>query len=162
MGNDEESPVSEQEKAKIRRAQVRKAQTEHRKRKANYVKQLELDVSRLREQIAVTDKERKAIRFENETIRLQLNASLLPVGLPPLPLPAAESQFADISLDDVTMTFVMDEAMGTPAFQVSSSSSSSSSPGYKASPRSQAVATGAALPEMTPEQTQQAVNFVLA
>ncbi|KAH6606528.1 hypothetical protein Trco_005681 [Trichoderma cornu-damae] len=57
------------DKAQLRRAQVRKAQIQHRQRKANYVKQLELDVSQLRDLIAQAQQEAFQIRKENDTIR---------------------------------------------------------------------------------------------
>ncbi|KAL7818206.1 hypothetical protein V8C44DRAFT_216674 [Trichoderma aethiopicum] len=57
------------DKAQIRRAQVRKAQIQHRQRKANYVKQLELDVSQLRDLITQTQQETSQMRKENDTIR---------------------------------------------------------------------------------------------
>ncbi|PTB65400.1 hypothetical protein BBK36DRAFT_1121636 [Trichoderma citrinoviride] len=57
------------DKAQIRRAQVRKAQIQHRQRKANYVKQLELDVSQLRDLINQTQQETSQMRKENDTIR---------------------------------------------------------------------------------------------
>lgn len=57
------------DKAQLRRAQVRKAQIQHRQRKANYVKQLELDVSQLRDLITQAQQESSQIRKENEGIR---------------------------------------------------------------------------------------------
>ncbi|KAF7555643.1 hypothetical protein G7046_g6504 [Stylonectria norvegica] len=63
------------DKAKARRAQVRKAQIQHRQRKAEYVKQLELDVSHFRELISLTEIEADAIRIENEEIRVKLRGT---------------------------------------------------------------------------------------
>ncbi|UKZ77466.1 hypothetical protein TrVFT333_005187 [Trichoderma virens FT-333] len=57
------------DKAQLRRAQVRKAQIQHRQRKANYVKQLELDVSQLRDLITQAQQETSQIRKENDSIR---------------------------------------------------------------------------------------------
>ncbi|KAJ0313800.1 hypothetical protein COL516b_000745 [Colletotrichum fioriniae] len=57
------------EKAKLRRQQVRKAQIQHRTRKANYIKQLELDVCKFRNMIAAAEKEVLAFRRENEGMR---------------------------------------------------------------------------------------------
>lgn len=56
-------------KAQIRRAQVRRAQIEHRQRKANYVKQLEMDVSQLRELITQAQRDTHALKSENDDIR---------------------------------------------------------------------------------------------
>ncbi|KFA53086.1 hypothetical protein S40293_05312 [Stachybotrys chartarum IBT 40293] len=58
-----------QEKAKIRRAQVRKAQIQHRQRKANYVQQLEKDLSDLRESIAQTQRDSLALAKENDAMK---------------------------------------------------------------------------------------------
>ncbi|KAG9235503.1 hypothetical protein BJ875DRAFT_268692 [Amylocarpus encephaloides] len=52
-----------------RRAQVRKAQIEHRQRKANYVKHLEQDIIDLREMISSVEKEATTTQQENEAIR---------------------------------------------------------------------------------------------
>ncbi|QYS98164.1 hypothetical protein H0G86_005356 [Trichoderma simmonsii] len=57
------------DKAQLRRAQVRKAQIQHRQRKANYVKQLELDVSQLRDLITQAQQETSQMRKENDGIR---------------------------------------------------------------------------------------------
>jgi hypothetical protein len=66
---DEPTGDAAKDKAQIRRAQVRKAQIQHRQRKANYVKQLELDVSQLRDLIAQAQQETLQMRKENDTIR---------------------------------------------------------------------------------------------
>ncbi|TDZ27219.1 hypothetical protein C8035_v012033 [Colletotrichum spinosum] len=57
------------EKAKLRRQQVRKAQIQHRTRKANYIKQLELDVCKFRDMIAAAEKDVLAYRRQNESMR---------------------------------------------------------------------------------------------
>ncbi|KAH0499329.1 hypothetical protein TgHK011_006532 [Trichoderma gracile] len=64
-----DAAAAAKDKAQIRRAQVRKAQIQHRQRKANYVKQLELDVSQLRDLITQTQNETSQMRKENDTIR---------------------------------------------------------------------------------------------
>ncbi|KAM0450264.1 hypothetical protein ACHAPV_003932 [Trichoderma viride] len=56
------------DRAQLRRAQVRKAQIQHRQRKANYVKQLELDVSQLRDLITQAQQETSQMRRENDGI----------------------------------------------------------------------------------------------
>lgn len=63
---------SEQSARHKRRAQVRKAQVQHRQRKANYVKQLESDIAGVREQIEHAERERRTLRVENQAIRAQL------------------------------------------------------------------------------------------
>ncbi|KAK1834722.1 hypothetical protein QBC39DRAFT_251811 [Podospora conica] len=75
------------DKHQLRRAQVRKAQIQHRQRKANYVKQLEIDVARIRELITNTQREAEALRNENDSIRVQVEQrGLLQTISPPLPL----------------------------------------------------------------------------
>ncbi|KAK6452472.1 hypothetical protein FP744_10008723 [Trichoderma asperellum] len=63
------------DRAQLRRAQVRKAQIQHRQRKANYVKQLELDVSQLRDLITQAQQETSQMRMENDGIRDLLRKS---------------------------------------------------------------------------------------
>ncbi|KAM0174266.1 hypothetical protein ACHAPF_006245 [Botrytis cinerea] len=63
-----------------RRAQVRRAQIEHRQRKENYVKHLEEDVIRLRGMITSTENESSALMNENRAIESILSAS----GIKPL------------------------------------------------------------------------------
>ncbi|UKZ63072.1 uncharacterized protein TrAtP1_004300 [Trichoderma atroviride] len=63
------------DRAQLRRAQVRKAQIQHRQRKANYVKQLELDVSQLRDLITQAQQETSLMRRENDGIRDLLRTS---------------------------------------------------------------------------------------
>ncbi|KAF7865724.1 hypothetical protein EAF04_005890 [Stromatinia cepivora] len=60
-----------------RRAQVRRAQIEHRQRKQNYVKHLEEDLIRLREMIAATENETSALMKENGAMKSTLSASSL-------------------------------------------------------------------------------------
>ena len=59
-------------KAQARRAQVRRAQISHRQRKLGHIKQLELDVSRLRSAISKTQGEVKSLKRENEAMRARL------------------------------------------------------------------------------------------
>ncbi|TGO41106.1 hypothetical protein BHYA_0026g00120 [Botrytis hyacinthi] len=58
-----------------RRAQVRRAQIEHRQRKENYVKHLEEDVIRLRGMITATEDESSALMKESRAIESTLVAS---------------------------------------------------------------------------------------
>jgi hypothetical protein len=70
-----------EERAQIRRTQVRRAQLKHRQRKANHVKQLELDASELREKIAQTNAESTSLSHENELIKAKLRELGIPFVL---------------------------------------------------------------------------------
>ncbi|KAF5009127.1 hypothetical protein FDECE_4634 [Fusarium decemcellulare] len=61
--------LSASEKAKLRRAQVRRAQIQHRQRKAEYQKQLELEVTHYRELISLTEFETNELKKDNDAIR---------------------------------------------------------------------------------------------
>ncbi|EFX05284.1 alanine racemase [Grosmannia clavigera kw1407] len=67
-------------KAQARRAQVRRAQVQHRKRKADYLRQLEVDVSTLRDLVSATEKETRRLRHENASIRVRLGISVVGSG----------------------------------------------------------------------------------
>lgn len=73
--SDADKALNQKDKAQVRRAQVRKAQIQHRQRKANYVKELELDVSRFRELVSQTEREVLILRRENEAIKVTLTGS---------------------------------------------------------------------------------------
>lgn len=79
---DEPTGDAAKDKAQIRRAQVRKAQIQHRQRKANYVKQLELDVSQLRDLITQTQQETSQMLKENDTIRDLIRRTEQPAAQP--------------------------------------------------------------------------------
>lgn len=142
------------DKHQLRRAQVRKAQTQHRQRKANYVKQLEIDVARIRELITNTQREAEALKKENDSIRIEVEQrSRLQTIAPPLPfLPAAAAAAAPepavpldftmvptlpLTFDDMeptyppfnelTMSLTFDDVLNAPTFRIKNSSSSSSS-----------------------------------
>ncbi|PNY24728.1 Uncharacterized protein TCAP_05328 [Tolypocladium capitatum] len=66
---------SDKEKALLRRQQVRRAQIQHRQRKANYLRQLELDVTQLRDLISLTEYEGRALKRENDDIRTALRGT---------------------------------------------------------------------------------------
>ncbi|KJZ80605.1 hypothetical protein HIM_00455 [Hirsutella minnesotensis 3608] len=68
-------PLTPQEKHRIRREQVKRAQVQHRQRKANYLKQLEIDVSTLRDLVSLTEHEAQAIKKQNDSIRSILRDS---------------------------------------------------------------------------------------
>ncbi|KAF4819494.1 hypothetical protein CGCSCA5_v004338 [Colletotrichum siamense] len=228
------------EKAKLRRQQVRKAQIQHRTRKANYIKQLELDVCKFRDMIAAAEKEVLAYRRDNEGMKGALRARGLrvpeelkgkekdvlvgevriaaaeetPVEEPsydevmqqpvevhpcqpqhshvPAPPPQQQQQFqqeqtdtqvfsaeeqqmlpedvsmaqpldydpyppadlfGNVNMGDITVTMSKDATLGTPCFQISSSSTSSSSstPLRPATPD-----------QLSPEQEIIAINLILA
>lgn len=63
---------SEQTAKNRRRAQVRKAQIQHRARKANYTKQLEADIAGIQAQIEFEERARRALRSENHAMRTRL------------------------------------------------------------------------------------------
>jgi hypothetical protein len=177
------SPPSQKEKAQLRRAQVRKAQIQHRQRKANYVKELELDVSRYRELIAKVEHEAANIKSENDAIRIRLRAAgvdetaggkisesvsgdiltaqmqgqqLQDHGRKP-PAPEEEGEmFADIDMDDLTVTVAYDETIGGPCFQVSSNSSGES----VRTPITPNTVQGEQI--LSPAQEYQVINFILA
>lgn len=181
IGSGQNVPPDDQaslSKAQQRRAQVRKAQIQHRQRKANYVKTLETDAERYREMIATTRREALAIYAENEAMRAQLlqHSSKLSLGQnlslknqitsPTLPR-NDDSGYSLLPLEDVTMTLGYDEIMNTPCYYISSSPSSSQfESSVNSSEGGAAPETCAApnphLPEMTPQQIQQAINFILA
>ncbi|KUI53952.1 bZIP transcription factor 17 [Cytospora mali] len=66
---------SEQTAKNKRRAQVRKAQVQHRQRKANYVKQLEANIAGIRDKIADAEGQSRVLASENEAMRAQLSGS---------------------------------------------------------------------------------------
>ncbi|OAR01841.1 hypothetical protein LLEC1_07929 [Akanthomyces lecanii] len=65
-------------KNQVRRAQVRRAQIQHRQRKANYVKQLEMDISQLRELITQAQHDTTALKSENDDILAVLGQHGIP------------------------------------------------------------------------------------
>ncbi|KAL2134892.1 hypothetical protein VTI74DRAFT_10527 [Chaetomium olivicolor] len=158
-----------QDKAKHRRAQVRKAQVQHRQRKANYVKQLEADVAEIREMIEAAERETQALLSENKAMRAKLQQAIsknstpltldqgvsLLKGIPEPPQISREVE-ARAQEEELTMSFGFDEAMGAPTYYVSSmpSSINSSEPLSPENPDD--------LPNLTPSQTQAAINFILA
>lgn len=96
-GGEDESGLS---KNQIRRAQVRKAQIQHRQRKANYVKQLEMDISQLRELITQAQHDTNALKRQNDDIKSVLSENGIPS--PPgltngAPSPSAATVLSDAS-----------------------------------------------------------------
>jgi hypothetical protein len=173
--NESTSVGSALDKAQLRRAQVRKAQIQHRQRKANYVKQLEIDVARIRDLIADAQREAQALRKENSAMKARLQkrpaAPVKTVEIPvPVPLPAEEQPLFVMDtidsgygpgLEEITMTLDFDDTMNAPSFRISSSPSSSH---YESSNQSLYFSdtTSPGIPDTTPGQTQEAINFILA
>lgn len=162
--------LSAQEKAQARRAQVRKAQKQHRQRKENYIKQLEIDVARFLELIDQTKEESRALARENEAIRAKIKQAYPAAGpsadstlmSPPgssLGVPAFTSGSQD--MEGVTLSLGFDESINALCYRVSSSPSPSQ--GTTTTRQAQQSPEGS-LPEVlsTPEQTQEAINFILA
>ena len=172
------------DKHQLRRAQVRKAQTQHRQRKANYVKQLEIDVARIRELIAATQREAEALRQENESIRIQIQQPLLPLTVPPplpslpvplpdipadlaqtIPLNLDEMDFSDL-FNEVTMSLTFDDVLNAPTLRIKSSSSSASSHRELSPPSHFTTPDAMPSPQLPPssilDPTEEAINFVLA
>lgn len=162
------------DKAQLRRAQVRKAQTQHRQRKANYVKQLEMDIARIRDMIEETERDTKALLDENKAMRTQVQQAInnkpqplsLDQGvslLKTMPQPAECSSDTERGLQEldsnVTVTLGYDDIMNAPTFYISSPPSSAHS--YHQSESAQETCPDA-LPDLTPAQTQAAINFILA
>lgn len=194
-GNNNKAAEVAKEKAQNRRAQVRRAQIQHRQRKANYIKQLELDIVSIREMITDTERESNNLRSENAAIRQnitffssrkpQSEAVVSPTGtgfvsmpstapsvggspvfsLEMLPPSATTSLFADPGLEDITVALQIDEAMNYPCLKMTRNSSPTasgcaSSLAGVSSPRQ--ATTGIPGIDLTPEQTDQAINFILA
>jgi hypothetical protein len=180
------SPTSQKEKAQVRRQQVRKAQIQHRQRKANYVKELELDVSRYRDLIARVEHEASALKSENDQIRIRLRAAgyndaaatgggknqepasgdtlaaqmqgqqLQDHGRKPLAPEEEGEMFADIDMGDLTVTVAYDASLGAPCFQISSNSSGES----VRTPITPATADSEV--RLSPAQEDTVINFILA
>ncbi|XDG06807.1 hypothetical protein ABKA04_006422 [Annulohypoxylon sp. FPYF3050] len=119
-GNANNGQESDLSKAKARRAQVRKAQIQHRERKANYTKQLEMDVVRLRDLIEQTERQSAVLRTENETIRHRLNlgSALAPGTASVLEFPISQPEYT-VSLlsasDSVNSPLYQVQRMPTPS-----------------------------------------------
>jgi hypothetical protein len=168
------------DKAQLRRAQVRKAQTQHRQRKANYVKQLEMDIAHLREMIAVAQHDTHGLLAENQAMRAQIQqttkrtdwqlaldqgVSLLDTTPDPPQLSSEASAGLQQEVEGLTLTLGFDEVMNAPCYYISSPPSSTAGSRQQnvlgpdeASPPTD----NRYLPELTPSQTQQAINFILA
>jgi hypothetical protein len=176
----------------LRRTQVRRAQIQHRQRKAEYQKQLELDITHFRELIALTEFESEQLKKDNDSIKELLTNKGITIprcksgtcSIRPrltkdvvtgdndawvddtlgVKLRAEDPSFqeydqdggeifADINVDDIIVTLKKDESMETPAFSIRSNESSSN-----------ATSSPPPLPDLnlTPDEEQKAVNFILS
>lgn len=173
LAPDKDDAVSEataRDRAQARRAQVRRAQIQHRQRKANYVRQLEMDISGIRDSIATAEKDRLALMSENQAIREYLQAmnslnnqtELLISSQPPTTV--GTPLLDDFDLGEFNLSLGTDEIMQSPAYQISgpvlSDDAGEGSSSHPIPPVHDVGLPG--LPDMTPDQTQQAINFILA
>ncbi|KAI1757029.1 hypothetical protein F4782DRAFT_480938 [Xylaria castorea] len=150
-GNEGQTEPSAEVKAKERRQQVRKAQRQHRQRKANYTKQLEMDITKLRDDIAQVEQEVQRLKNQNGTIRSQLGSGgdqIVPMAVDVPPPPVVDTMdpaFSTFLAPDYTVSLDMSTYLGTPAFQVRRASDSSSSLGSSSkttSPRATETLSG--------------------
>ncbi|GAB1310413.1 DNA independent RNA polymerase I transcription factor [Madurella fahalii] len=167
-------------KAQLRRAQVRRAQLQHRQRKANYVKQLEMDIAHIRDMIDTTQRETQTLLAENKALRARVHQAVTRTTTPlsvdqrmsllnempqPSQLCSEVGSYLQRELEETTLTLGFDNVMNAPCYYISSSPSSSTG---AASPQQVLPAaeittpTNPCLPELNPSQTQQAINFILA
>ncbi|KAI0555410.1 hypothetical protein F4679DRAFT_523626 [Xylaria curta] len=186
-GNEGQTEPSAEAKAKERRQQVRKAQRQHRQRKANYTKQLEMDITKLRDDIAKVEKEVENLRNQNVTIRSQLGnggdqSVPTAVDVPPPPPPpivdTMDPAFSTFLAPDYTVSLDISEFLGTPTYQVRRASSSLPDSSSKTtSPQATetlsgttpASTIGTSLEDivmmeatLSEEQIDRAINFILA
>ncbi|KAI1120918.1 hypothetical protein F5Y10DRAFT_257420 [Nemania abortiva] len=190
-GNEGQTEPSAEAKAKERRQQVRKAQRQHRQRKANYTKQLEMDITKLRDDIARVEKEVASLKNKNGAMRDQLAGPVAATVPQPAVDFSAGMAFSTALAPDYTVFLDLPDYSGTPTYQVRRNSPPSalelelSLPDWSASdkaggssyagdtlssgvtPTSTLGGNGfedlAALETLlSEEQTDQAVNFILA
>jgi hypothetical protein len=174
-GQDVSPNQTPSDRVKARRAQVRKAQIEHRQRKADYVKHLEIDVSSIRDMIAATQKEVRLLKNRNNALRTRLVAGLAqpsPSLLEDQELAAGEPlhdfdmSLLDHDLHEVGLSLELDAAMSLPVYHVSSSKPSNSNcqATIALNPFSglgNLETPSYLLSHLTPQQTQQTINYIL-
>ncbi|KAI1408840.1 hypothetical protein F5Y13DRAFT_171402 [Hypoxylon sp. FL1857] len=161
-------------KAQARRAQVRKAQIQHRERKANYTKQLEMDVAKLRDLIEQTERESLALRTENEGIKQLLLANVPPPSTADLNFgfsqPEIGTTTATYSSQPLAPEYTVSllsscDATNSPVYQVqrtSTPSSASARSAFLSSQGSPSTGTFPGAPPLSDAQTDHAINFILA
>ncbi|KAI1265989.1 hypothetical protein F5Y18DRAFT_426502 [Xylariaceae sp. FL1019] len=172
-GQKDESSLT---KAQARRQQVRKAQVQHRQRKANYTQKLEEDAAKLRDDIARVQQEIANLSKSNEAMRSQLQVHQsqrtgfqIPSATP------LDMSFMNMVSPDYTVSLAMSDEMSSPAFQVTRGSQpglsatvsphptnaySSATKGSIADTKMTDVVT--AENALTQDQTDMVVNFILA
>ncbi|KAI0154757.1 hypothetical protein GGR57DRAFT_95553 [Xylariaceae sp. FL1272] len=163
-------------KAQARRQQVRKAQIQHRQRKANYTQKLEEDAAKLRDDIARVEQEIANLSKSNDAMRTQLQTHQTQTT--EFQVPSAtplDLSFMNMTSPDYTVSLAISEEMNSPAFQVTRGSQigqsatasphpttaySSAKPGSVADTNmTDVITTENAL---TQDQTDMVVNFILA
>ncbi|RDW89307.1 hypothetical protein BP6252_01339 [Coleophoma cylindrospora] len=183
--NNVEPATDEVDKKQHRRAQVRKAQIEHRQRKANRLKELEQEIVQLRSMITAVENDGGRLRKENRCMREILSGAeiSMPAHIsPPRMSPQTEPHsFWNWDQGDSLVHTSYDPILEVDCLMISSSSSSSSSQGSKVESRdvsappsvlgpsglpgtAEASDTGAspAIPLVSLDQSDVAVNFILA
>ncbi|KAI8965814.1 hypothetical protein F5Y11DRAFT_311493 [Daldinia sp. FL1419] len=171
-GSTEQSEQSAQAKALARRQQVRKAQKQHRQRKVNYTKQLEMDIAKLRDLIEQTERDSLVLRGENEVIRRRLLGKGVPVPAPQIaPVPPPLNCGSEVSLPEFTINLIaLNEALDKPMFQVQRVSSPSSWPSLSGFANDQTPSgTSSGFGDagvggrrvLTQSETDHAINFIL-
>lgn len=152
---------SSEARARIRRQQVRRAQIQHRQRQADYIRELEQSVALAREEITVAADEVEGLRSANESLRAILrvysaysgSAACLPVSTYTCPWGTDETSMP------MAAGFTVSSAPTDPSFTATSFDPmhfAVSGPGFEPQRR------GFVLPQMTPEQTELVINFILA
>ncbi|KAF2972254.1 hypothetical protein GQX73_g1220 [Xylaria multiplex] len=168
-------------KAKARRQQVRNAQRQHRQRKANYTKQLEMDITKLRDDIARVEQELEALRSQNGAIKSQLalrDQAAPPIAVDVPPAVVDDAVFTSPLAPGCPISIDIFENLGSPAFHICRASPSSADASSKAASSRATEKLSSATPastvgtsledvammEMTlsEEQKDQAINFILA
>ncbi len=171
-------------KSKARRQQVRNAQRQHRQRKANYTKQLEMDVTKLRDDIAKVEQEIESLRNQNGAIRTQLprgdHEPVVAGAVGVSPVNVTDMAFSTSLAPNYTVSLDIIEHLGTPAFHVSrpspslpdmsgSSRATSSYVTEGPSGTTPASTVGTSLEDvammeisLSEEQTDLVINFILA
>lgn len=173
-GDEAQTGPSAEAKAKERRQQVRKAQRQHRQRKANYTKQLEMDVTKLRDDIAKVELEIENLKGQNDTIRCQLAA---PTSVTVPPVDMTDTAFSTLLAPNYTVSLDMSELLGAPVYQVRRVSPSAPDRSSEATSSQAAETLGSTTPTSTAgtsvndimtmetvlsqEQTDRVINFIL-
>ncbi|ROW16174.1 hypothetical protein VPNG_01842 [Cytospora leucostoma] len=184
----EKSPEVEQIAKNKRRAQVRKAQVQHRQRKADYVQQLEANIAGIQGAIADAERQCQVLRGENEAIRaliagparLGQHASVPGIELtqvaPYVPVLDGELSIQGLDLDPAflmdyySMGTNMEDHMNTTAtfdlFEISPQTSSGTNSSLYGSPQFIASRVNSSpypsIPETATDQPQQTLNLFLA